>query len=81
LVIDVRAGVVIDKLIGVEIIAVTGVVIAFEFALSISCFEDMLSDMMVDSLIDALAEMVFASTSLLTALKFAVPKLLAEFGC
>ena len=91
LVIDVRAGVVIDKLIGVEIIAATGVVIAFfEFALSTSCFEDMLCDMMVDSLIDALAAMVFASgigvvavltdaninvsTSLLTALEFAVPK-------
>ena len=90
LVIDVPAGVVIDKLIGMDIIAATGVVIAFEFALSTSCFEDMLCDMMVDSLIDALAAMVFASgigvvavltdaninvsTSLLTALEFAVPK-------
>ena len=36
-------------------------VIAFEFASSISCFADILCGMMADSLVDALAAMAFAS--------------------
>ena len=92
-VINVRAGAVIDMLVGVEeIIVVAAVVTALEFAVPISYglyFVDVLSDMVVDALIDVLAVMIigFVSdignvfASLITTLEFPVPPPLREFGC
>ena len=89
--IDVRAGAVIDTLVGVEEITVVAaaVVIALELAVPISYFVDALSDMVVDALIDVLAVMIigFVSdignvfASLMTALEFPVPPPVREFGC
>ena len=86
--IDVRAGAVIDTLLGVEEITVVAaaVVIALEFAVPLS---DALSDMVVDALIDVLAVMIigFVSdignvfASLMTASECPVPPLSREFGC
>ena len=90
--INVRAGAVIDMLVGVEEITVVAaaVVIALEFAVPIiSYIADALSDMVVDALIDVLAVMIigFVSdivnvfASLMTALEFPVPPPLRGFGC
>ena len=73
LVIGVRADVVMDTLAGVEIIEVTAVVIALDFAVTMSYFANVLSDMAVDALIDALAGAnANVCASLMTALKFAM---------
>ena len=89
--INVRAGAVIDTLVGVEEITVVAaaVVIALELAVPISYFVDALSDMVVDALIDVLAVMIIGFVSdignvfaaLMTALEFPVPPPLREFGC
>ena len=66
----VRAGVVIDTLVGVEMIVVAAGVIALEFTMSISYFVDVLSCVVVGAFVDALAV-----ASMMTNLESAVPKL------
>ena len=88
--INVRAGAVIDTLVGVEEITVVAaaVVIALAFAVPISYFVDALSDMVVNSLVDVLdmiigfvSDIVNVSASLMTALELPVPPLSREVGC
>ena len=94
--ISVRAGAVIDMLVGVEEITVVAaaVVIALEFAVPISYFADALSDMVVDALIDVLAGVLTGIgaevlvdangnvfASLMTALGFVSTKPFGAFCC
>ena len=89
LVTGVRTGVVIDTLVGVEIV-VAASVIALEFTMLISYFVDVLSDMLGAALIDTLTGMGFVSdsgvevfadingsvfASLMNTLESAVPKI------
>ena len=84
--IDVRAGVVINTLVRVEVNIVAAGVIALGFAVIISYFGDVLSDMVVDALVGVLTDVIMAFVtgignvfaSLMTALEFPVP--LVEFG-
>ena len=87
--ISVRAGAVIDMVVGVEEITVVAaaVVIALEFAVPISYFADALSDMVVNSLVDVLdmiigfvSDIVSVFAFVMTALELLVPPL-REFGC
>ena len=87
--INVRAGAVIDMLVGVEEIAVvTAVITALEFAVPLSYFVDALSNVVANSLVDVLgmiigfvSDIVNVFASLMTALELLVPPLSREFGC